>query len=117
MSISKVVLLLTFLSITVSISFPTHSFNISQNVCEYIASDDKKRLRALLKTNRLKIRGIFKDVLCNDMNILIFAAKRNANQVGSLIIKKLPKSVLKEQIADLEAASADLATKAKERAG
>ena len=117
MNTGKVVLMLTLLSISLLISPPSYSFNISQNVCEYIASEDKKRLRSLLKTNRLKIRAIFKDVQCNSMNILIFAAKRNANEVGSLIIKKLPKSVLKEQIADLEAASADLATKAKDRAG
>jgi len=104
---------------TVILLFPTESkaFNLSQTICEYIAADDKKRLRKLQKTNKFKFRKIFKDVRCNNDNILIFAAKRNANEVGELLIKKLPKKVLTEQMSELESHSATLAEIAKARAG
>lgn len=107
-----VAIMLIILSV---ISTKSYAFNLSQNICEYIAADDKNRLRKLLKTNRLKIRNIFDDIKCNDSNILIFAAKRNAKEVGELIIKKLPKSVLSENVAQLEGESADFAQMAKDR--
>ena len=44
--------------------------NVAQALCEYVAVDDKKRLRSFLKTNKLKIRSIFKGVQCNNMNLL-----------------------------------------------
>lgn len=114
LSILTMVLICFILS---TISTPSQAYNISQNICEYIASDDKKRLRSLLKTNRMKLRGIYKDVFCNNKNILLFSAERNATNVGALIIKKLPKTVIKENLAELESLSPDLASKAKERLG
>lgn len=107
-----VAIILVILSV---ISTKGYAFDLSQNICEYIAADDKTRLRKLLKTNRLKIRTLYDDIKCNGDNILIFAATRNAKDVGELIIKKLPKSVLSENEAQLEAASAELAQIAKER--
>ncbi|WP_448550343.1 DUF3718 domain-containing protein [Thalassotalea fusca] len=99
--------------------FPIESkaFNLSQTICEYIAADDKKRLRKLQKTNKFKLRNVFKDIRCNDDNILIFAAKQNANDVGELLIKKLPKSILIENMGELESHSAILAEIAKKRSG
>ena len=68
--------------------------NVAQALCEYVAVDDKKRLRSFLKTNKLKIRSIFKGVQCNNMNLLQFADTQGSMQVGSFIIGKLPKSVV-----------------------
>ena len=96
---------------------PSEAFNLSQSICEFIAADDKKRLRKLQKTNKFKFRKIFKSVRCNNDNILIFAARRNANNVGELLIKKLPKNVIAENMAELEGLSATLAEIAKKRAG
>ena len=109
-----ILLLATFLLVV-----PTESeaYNLSQSICEFIAADDKKRLRKLQKTNKFKFRKIFKSVRCNNDNILIFAARRNANDVGELLIKKLPKKIIAENMGELEGLSATLAEIAKKRAG
>lgn len=93
----------------------SYGFNVAQNICEYVAVDDKGRLRKLLKSNRLKLRKVFKDVSCDNDNILIFAAQRNANEIGQLLIKKLPKSVIKDNLENLTSLSPELAKVAKAR--
>lgn len=102
-----------FIIATVSISclyMPnSYGFNIAQNICEYVAVDEKNRLRKLLKSNRLKLRDVFGDVLCNGDNILIFAAKNNANEVGELLIKKLPKDTIAGELENLATLSPTLA--------
>ena len=93
----------------------THAFNIAQNICEYIAADDKKRLRKLLKTNHLKLRKLHSEISCNGKNMLEFSADRKALEVGELLIKKLPKKVLEENLAAVEASSPEIANILKER--
>lgn len=41
----------------------SYAFNVAQNIFEYVAVDDKGRLRKLLKSNRLKLRKVFNDVV------------------------------------------------------
>ncbi len=91
------------------------AFNIAQNICEYIAADDKKRLRKLLKTNHLKLRKLYKDIACNGQNMMVFSAKRQAKDIGELLTKKLPKSVLESDLAEVETLSPDIAKLMKER--
>ncbi len=91
--------------------------NIAKDLCEYVAADDKKRLRSLLKTQRIKLRSIFNDVACNGQNLLLFAATKNSDKVGEMIIKKLPKKILRTLIDELTATSATLGAIAKDRAG
>jgi len=91
------------------------AYNIALNICEYVAADDKKRLRKLLKTNHLKIRDLFSDITCDADNLLVFAAKRNANDVGDFIIKKVPKSVLETELSSIEPISTNLAELIKTR--
>ncbi len=76
--------------------------NIAQSVCEYIAADDKKRLRSYLKANRLKVRYIFADIECNGVNLLAFAAKAKAIKTGTLMINKLPKGALADVVATID---------------
>jgi len=92
-----------------------YAYNIAKNICDYIAADDKKRLRKLLKANRLKLRKLYKDMSCNNQNILVFSASRNAQEVSSLLVKKLPKKILKENIAQVESISPEIANSIKER--
>jgi hypothetical protein len=75
--------------------------NVAQSICEYVAADDKNRLRSFLKTNKLKIRNIFNQIQCNNMNLLEFAADRNSINTGNLIISKLPKSTISESLSKL----------------
>ncbi len=84
------------------ISTKSYSYNIAQNICEYIAADDKKRLRKLLKSNHLKLRKLYSDISCNNKNMLIFAASKKAKSVGELLVKKLPKKILQENASGVE---------------
>jgi hypothetical protein len=93
------------------------AYNMARNICEYVAADDKRRLRSLLKTQRIKLRAIFGDVTCNGKNILFFAAINNSDDVGELIIKKLPKKVLRSLADELTITSPVLGALANERAG
>jgi hypothetical protein len=91
------------------------SDDIARSLCEYVAVDDKKRLRYFLKSKSLKIRSIFDSVKCNGNNLLEFAAVKGSLKTGSLIISKLPKGNVKDNVKFLEAKSPELTVEAKER--
>lgn len=116
-NIASIISIITLLLITPLYSPEASASNVANNICEYVAADDKKRLRSLLKSQRIKLRSIFGDVTCNGHNLLIFAAKRNAKKVSEMIIKKLPKKILRTLIDDLTAVNENLGALAKERAG
>jgi hypothetical protein len=84
-------------------------------ICEYIAVNDKNRLRSFLKSRKLKIRTLYDSIQCNGQNILVFAAASSALDTGELFIKKLSKKVVEENISAVEAHSAHLAAKSRER--
>lgn len=109
--------IISLLLITQLYSPVSSANNLARNICEYVAADDKKRLRSFLKTQRIKIRSIFGDVTCNGQNLLIFAATRKSEEVGEMIIKKLPKKTLVLLIDELTTVSATLGAIATERAG
>ncbi len=67
---------------------------LAASLCDYVAADDKKRLRKKLKEARIKIRNVFDGVSCGGNNLLRHAIANNANGAGEFIVKKLPKSVL-----------------------
>ncbi|NQY37683.1 MAG: DUF3718 domain-containing protein [Alteromonadaceae bacterium] len=112
----KFILLTVFISI-LFYGYPPYAkaVNVSLSVCEYIAADDKKRLRSFLKKNRLKIRKIFSGISCKGKNMLVFAAVSNSKNVGKLIIGKLSKEVIKENLPDITQHSELLAGIAKKR--
>ncbi len=89
--------------------------SMSLRICEYISINDKKRLRNFLKSNNLKIRGIFDNILCNGENLLQFAATSNALDIGEYMIGKLPVKIVAENLAAVTASSAHLAKVANER--
>ena len=87
---------LLLLIILCAISFSATANKLALSTCEYIAIDDKKRLRALMKDHRLKVKTLNKMVVCNNQTILEFADAKQAAEVGQLIIKKLPKKEVKK---------------------
>ncbi|GHE79294.1 DUF3718 domain-containing protein [Thalassotalea profundi] len=107
---------ITALTLTSVVFVPqVQASNIAQSVCEYVAADDKKRMRSFLKTNKLKIRNIFSGIQCNGQNLLEFAATAGAIDTGSMIISKLPKSVVSENLALIQSGSQPLIDAANER--
>lgn len=114
----SIVSMITTLTIASIITTPQiQASNIAQSICEYVAADDKKRMRSFLKTNKLKIRRIFKDIQCNGKNLLIFASVNGSVATGTLIIRKLPKKVVTNNLKALETGSQSLIDAANERVG
>jgi hypothetical protein len=98
-----ITVLIWFATITSSvITHKVFAANIAQSICEYIAADDKKRMRSFLKTNKIKIRKIFKGTKCNNMNLLEFAVSKNSLKTGKLLISKLPKKVITDLLPILQ---------------
>ncbi|WP_286265796.1 DUF3718 domain-containing protein [Thalassotalea atypica] len=114
MKLLLIVVSMFILTLTVS-SPAVANDSIAMRICEYVAANDKNRLRSFLKQNKLKIRGIFNDVNCNGDNLLIFAGKNKALEVGEFIIGKTPSKTVAANIAELEKYSAHLAEDAKDR--
>lgn len=97
---------ITALTLTSVVTAPqAMASDIAQNVCEYVAADDKRRMRAFLKTNKLKIRNIFEGIQCNGQNLLEFASAQGAVETGSLIISKLPKKTVSSNLALIQTGS------------
>lgn len=100
---------ITVLTLTSIVSTPqAQAANVAQSICEYIATDDKKRMRSFLKTNKLKIRRIFNGMQCNGKNLLEFASTQGSVKTGSLMISKLPKKVVSANLVSLQAGSQPL---------
>jgi len=94
---------------------------LAVSICEYIAADDKNRLRSKLKSSRVKIRNIYDAVQCNGNNLLRHAVASNAVDTGEYIVKNLSKSSLADgaDISWVEGnfASSPLIAVIKDRAG
>ncbi len=109
---------ISVLTVMSALSIPqAQAANVAQTICEYVAADDKKRMRSFLKTNKLKIRRIFDGIQCNGKNILIFASLNNSVATGSLIIRKLPKKVVSANLEALQSGSQSLIDAANARIG
>ena len=91
--------------------------NHAQSLCEFVAADEKKRMRSYLRNNKIKIRKIFKDLECNDMNLLVFAANKKSGARGSFMISKLPKKIVAAYLALMLEAPAAWLSAAKKRTG
>ncbi|MEO2268340.1 DUF3718 domain-containing protein [Pseudoalteromonas pernae] len=95
---------------------------LAVSICEYIAANDKNRLRKTLGDARIKLRDISDSVKCNGNNLVRHALASQAVDTGEYIIKSLPKSSL-EDGADLNWATSNgygdspLVAVIKERAG
>ena len=114
----KIFLITSIVAASFSFSPASHAENsLSLRVCEYISVNDNKRLRKVIKQNRLKIRSIYGDIQCNGMNILEFAATSNALDVGEMLIKKLQVAAVSDNLATITKYSAHLTAIAKKRIG
>ena len=89
--------------------------NVSLRICEYVAANDKSRLRSYLKQNKLRLRDVYSKITCNGQNLLIFAASKNALEIGEFIIGKTPAKEVTDQIPEIAKYSKHLEEKAKER--
>jgi hypothetical protein len=68
------------------------------NICTIVKADDKGELRKKMKKvqaeYKLKLPDYYSGISCGGMSLIRFAFSNDANGVGGLMIKKMPKSLL-----------------------
>jgi len=74
--------------------------DVGQAICGYVASDHKSRLRDQLRSNKIKLKKIYKGMTCNGESLLRFAMSKDAHSAGAFIAKRLPASTLAKAEAD-----------------
>lgn len=111
----KTLLIASIITATVTFAPVTKAENISLRICEYVAANDKNRLRSYLKQKRIKVRKVFKDLECNGKNLLIFAASNKALEVGEFIIGKISAKEVAKHIEKIGKYSKHLEEEAKDR--
>ncbi|MCD1597205.1 DUF3718 domain-containing protein [Rheinheimera aquimaris] len=67
---------------------------LAASMCDYVAADDKNRLRKVLSDYRLRLRNIYDGVVCNGESLIRHAFRSNAADVGEFIAKQLPGSAI-----------------------
>ncbi len=86
-----------------SLPVQANSDQLAANICNYVQTDDKNRLRKKLKENRVKLRNIYSGVTCDGDSLLRTAMKSGSDKVGTFVAKRL-------SVNDLSAAEADSMT-------
>lgn len=95
--LSTLLVVTAVISGSVAFSAPVKADDqLAVSICEYIAADDKNRLRSKLKSSRVKIRNIYDAVQCNGNNLLRHAIASNAVDAGEYVVKNLSKSSLSD---------------------
>lgn len=74
--------------------------NVAAAMCNYIVADHKSRFRDSLRSNKIKLKKVYKQITCNGHSLLRFAMTKDADNVGKFIVKRLPASLLQKPEAD-----------------
>lgn len=68
------------------------------NICTIVQADDKgqlrKKMRRVQSDFRLKLRDYYTGISCDGNSLIRTALKNEAVEVGTLMVKKMPKSEL-----------------------
>ena len=68
------------------------------NICTIVKANDKGELRRKMKRvqadYKLKLPDYYSGISCGGMSLIRLAFSNDANDVGKLMIKKMPKSIL-----------------------
>ncbi|WKE66135.1 DUF3718 domain-containing protein [Gallaecimonas kandeliae] len=70
------------------------------SICDYVAANDKNRLRSKLSDSGIRLRNIYDGIKCNGMSLLRFALTSGADDTGEFIAKQLSGSSLNAPEAD-----------------
>jgi len=111
----KTLLLASIIAATVTFAPVTKADTVSLRICEYVAANDKNRLRSFLKQKSLKIRKIFKGIKCNGQNLLVFAASNKALEAGEFLIGKISAKEVAKHVEEIAKYSKHLEEEAKDR--
>ncbi|MBR9726404.1 DUF3718 domain-containing protein [Shewanella intestini] len=100
MRLVAVTLAVIFVASFVSTPAVANSNQLAANICNYVKSDDKNRLRKKLKESRVKLRNIYSGISCDGSSLLRTAYNSNANNIGEFIAKRLSSKELSATEAD-----------------
>ena len=79
------------------------------NICNIVKNDDKGELRKKMKTVKqgygLTLKDYYSSISCGGNTLLIHSDKSNSYVVATLLTKKLPKSLVREEIKKVEESS------------
>ncbi|WP_115719948.1 DUF3718 domain-containing protein [Gallaecimonas mangrovi] len=64
------------------------------SICNYVASNDKNRLRSKLSDSGIRLRNIYDGIKCNGLSLLRFSMKSGSDATGEFIAKQLAGSTL-----------------------
>lgn len=80
----------------VTLGFPTFASanEIAEGICTAISADDRQRLRTILSNHNMRVRNIYTGVRCNGYSMLQFAITAEAAQVGEMLTRQLPPSMI-----------------------
>ncbi|MFT6207784.1 MAG: hypothetical protein ACJA0T_001698 [Colwellia sp.] len=92
----------TMLLVTTSLTFSTIAIadpsSDLANICTIVKADDKGELRKKMKKvqadYKLKLPDYYSGISCGGLSLIRFAFSNDAEAVGKLMIKKMPKSIL-----------------------
>lgn len=62
------------------------------SMCDYVAANDKNRLRKVLSDSRLRLRNVYSGIYCDGNSLIRFAFINKADDVGEFMVKQLPAS-------------------------
>lgn len=75
-----------------------------QNICNIVQADDKSQLRkkmsSVQKNYSLKLQDYYTGISCSGNSLIRTAFLSGANEAGTLLVKKMPKSQLNAPEAD-----------------
>lgn len=77
-------------------STSVHANEIAEGLCTAISADDRQRLRTILSNHNMRVRNVYSGVRCNGYSMLQFAITAEASQVGDMITRQLPASMIEE---------------------
>lgn len=63
-----------------------------QGICDNVAADNKSRFRKKLKDSGFKLRDVYEAITCGGDNLVRYAMKNNASDVGTYIVGRMPAS-------------------------
>ncbi|RUO40055.1 hypothetical protein CWE15_07870 [Aliidiomarina taiwanensis] len=75
---------------------------IAKSLCRAIMSDDRSYLRDIITKHKLRLPNVFTAVRCNGYSMLQFAITAEALDVGEMLIRRVPLSVLEADKVDGE---------------
>lgn len=87
-------LVFSLLGVGLSFSAQALDIKVAKGLCHGVAKDDTKMIKKTLRKNRVKLRKVYSEVMCNGSSLLMFALKRNANDAGTLLVEQLPDEML-----------------------